>query len=137
MKFNLFFTVLFLSTACTVFAQSTPAPALPGGLDVMADLAQPKAFKALRESSAQKDLAKNGDSLSVEPGQTLVLGELEGPGAITHFWIFGFPMDPFLSNALVVRMYWDDAEQPSVEAPLGDFFGVGQGMSRNVDSMVV
>ena len=137
MKLHTLITALLLTTAFHSFSQPIPTPAIPGGLDAMADLAQPKNYKALRESSAKKNLAENGDSKSVDPGQTLVLGELEGPGAITHFWIFAHPMEPFLSNALVLRIYWDGAEQPSVEAPLGDFFGVGQGMNRNVDSQVV
>ena len=137
MKFRSLPAVLLMSISVSVFAQSVPRPAVPGGLDVMAELVQPKTFKALRESSAKKDLTKNGDSVTVNPGETIVLGELQGPGAISHFWVFGHPMYPFLSNALVVRMYWDGAADPSVEAPLGDFFGVGQGMTRDVDSLAV
>ncbi len=133
------FSIIILCLTLSLPAMAGPKAASPvsGSLDVMADLAQPKSFVARRESSAKKELSENGDSLELKPGQTLVLGELTGPGAITHFWIFGFPMDPFLSNALVIRMYWDGEEHPSVEAPLGDFFAVGQGMSRDVNSAVV
>ena len=127
-------TVLVIAVQHGVAQSAAP---LPVGLDIMAELARPKAFRALRASSAKKVLTENGDSVPVEPGQTVVLGALTGPGAITHLWIFGHPLEPLQSNALVLRIYWDGAEDPSVEAPLGDFFGVGQGMSRDVDSAVV
>jgi D-arabinan exo alpha-(1,3)/(1,5)-arabinofuranosidase (non-reducing end) len=112
-----------------------PAPYPDSGL--MAELAQPKQFEARRESSAKKDLAMNMDREPIEPGETTVLGELEGPGAITHLWCFAHTQNPLFSRALVLRIYWDGAEHPSVEAPLGDFFAVGHGGYANVNSAVV
>ncbi len=62
----------------------------------------------------------------IEPGKTVTLAEMDGPGIITHIWI---TVDNKTTDAdcnvlrdLVLRMYWDDEEVPSVESPLGDFF---------------
>ena len=40
-------------------------------------------------------------------------------------------------RALVLRMYWDGAETPSVETPIGDFFAAGNGMRANVNSLPI
>ena len=51
---------------------------------------------------------------------------MEGPGEINHIWITvdnkTTDADCFVLRDLVIRMYWDDEETPSVESPLGDFF---------------
>ncbi|MCX5758431.1 MAG: DUF2961 domain-containing protein, partial [Candidatus Hydrogenedentes bacterium] len=94
-------------------------------------------FTSRRESSSAPDLDKNGDSKSIGPGQTITLGELEGPGVITHFWCTVGMYDPFYGRSLVVRIYWDGLGKPSVEAPLGDFFGVGHGAWTSYTSLPV
>lgn len=96
-----------------------------------------KDYAARRASSANPDLAKNGDARPIEPGGTLVLGELEGPGEITHLWCTCNARDPFYARSLVVMIHWDGAEKPSVEVPLGDFFGVGHGAEANFQSLPV
>jgi len=58
----------------------------------------------------------------VEPQQTFTLAEIQGPGAIQQIWMTTFP--GFWRSA-VLRMFWDDEPTPSVETPLGDFFGAG------------
>ena len=90
-----------------------------------------------RESSAAEDLNKNGDARAIEVGETLVLGKLEGPGVITHFWNTIGTRDLFAGRSLVLRIYWDGAEEPSVEVPLGDFFGVGHGAGSTFESLPV
>ena len=63
----------------------------------------------------------------IEPGATVTLAEMEGPGEINHIWITvdnkTTDADCFVLRDLVIRMYWDDQEYPSVEAPLSAFFG--------------
>jgi len=49
------------------------------------------------------------------------------PGEITHFWTTMWAEGGTALKALVLRMYWDEETTPSVEAPLGDFFGLGLG----------
>lgn len=103
------------------------------GLDALSRIQR---YEARRESSANPDLAKNSDARSIEPGATLVLGELEGPGIIAHMWCTVNADDLFYGRSLVLRMYWDDNEKPSVIAPLGDFFGVGHGAMVDYSSAV-
>jgi hypothetical protein len=91
------------------------------------ELTRPSEGVSKRASSANEDLSRNGDSRSIEPGATLVLGDLEGPGVITHMWFTVSSSDVFYGRSLVLRIYWDGADKPSVEAPLGDFFGLGHG----------
>ena len=61
---------------------------------------------------------KISPSIVVKSGQTFTLGEINEPGAITHIWIT--PLGTF--RDLILRMYWDGCEKPSVEFPIGDFF---------------
>lgn len=65
----------------------------------------------------------------IPSGDTVVLAEMEGPGIIQHIWVTvdkkTTPADCFVLRDLVLRMYWDGEDTPSVEAPLGDFFGSG------------
>ena len=74
-------------------------------------------------------------------GQTVTLAEIDGPGAINHIWITvdakTTEADCFVLRDLVLRMYWDDEEEPSVESPLGDFFCCGFGRECNVNSMQI
>ena len=53
------------------------------------------------------------------------------PGAITHIWLTTHP-DHWRS--LVLRAYWDGAEEPAIEVPVGDFFGQGWGRSPSFSS---
>src|SRR5215469_561880 len=69
----------------------------------------------------------NFDLRRLPAGDTLTLLDDSGPGIITHIWITLTNDDPSHLKALVLRMYWDGETSPSVEAPLGDFFGLGLG----------
>ena len=63
----------------------------------------------------------NTDFLSFKAGETKELVRLDGPGVITHIYVTPGAGKAFLRNA-VLRMYWDDEQNPSVEVPFGDFF---------------
>ncbi|MEW6235798.1 MAG: DUF2961 domain-containing protein [Candidatus Omnitrophota bacterium] len=78
----------------------------------------------------------NADWISIEPGETRVLAEIDGPGAITHFWNT-ISAEPYYSRMLIMRFYWDGQAMPSVEVPLGDFFGVGHGLNIPFHSFVM
>ena len=100
-------------------------------------LPEPKDFRALRSSSNNPDLESNDDSKRPIPGETITLADLAGPGVVTHVWLtvaaneFGWP------RLLRLRIYYDGSATPSVDAPVGDFFAVGHGFERPVDSLVV
>jgi len=67
----------------------------------------------------------NRDRHEIAPGDSVVLLELEGPGVIRQLWITVASSDPHYLRRIALRMYWDGEENPSVDVPLGDFFGNG------------
>jgi hypothetical protein len=79
----------------------------------------------------------NGDSMDLTEGETRTIANLEGPGKIVHMWFVPFSSNIRWPRALVLRIYWDGSDVPSVETPLGDFFAVGNGMLATVNSLPV
>ena len=88
----------------------------------------------------------NNDWVVIPAGETATLAEIEGAGDINHIWIaggmehFGLEPDtlePDVMRKLVLRMYWDGEEEPSVLVPLGDFFGAGHGLARSFASLPI
>ncbi len=69
----------------------------------------------------------NADFRSVEPGATLTIMDVDGPGTISHIWFTIADREPYHLKRIVLRMYWDGEKAPSVETPIGDFFGLGLG----------
>lgn len=71
---------------------------------------------------------------------TETLADIDGPGTITHIWITvpdATESNDHVLRDLVLRMYWDGEDDPSVEVPLGDFFCNGHGMRCTVNSMPI
>jgi len=89
-------------------------------------LPQAKDYVQRRVSSYDRSGA-NADARRIAPGETLTLLDEAGPGLITHVWVTIASDDPNHLKALVLRMYWDGETTPSVESPIGDFFGLGLG----------
>ncbi|MDR2631660.1 MAG: DUF2961 domain-containing protein [Spirochaetaceae bacterium] len=76
----------------------------------------------------------------LESGKTYVLAEMDGPGIIQHIWITvtdRTDQDYYVLRDLVLRMYWDGEDNPSVEAPLGDFFCCGFARGCDVNSLPI
>lgn len=69
----------------------------------------------------------------IEPGKTVTLAEINGPGAIQHIWLT--PTGHWRFS--ILRIYWDDESTPSVESPLGDFFGMGWEEYAHLNSMAI
>ncbi|MGY5850114.1 glycoside hydrolase family 172 protein [Salegentibacter sp. F14] len=63
----------------------------------------------------------------IKPGETRTIGDVEGPGIFKHIWMTIATGEPNHLKKIVLRMYWDGEDSPSVEAPIGDFFGLGLG----------
>ncbi len=78
---------------------------------------------------------KISPSVVVPAGETFVLADIQGPGAIQHFWIT--TNVPNRLRELILRISWDDQPHPSVEVPLGDFFANGLGGFSQVNSIPV
>jgi hypothetical protein len=100
-------------------------------------LARLQNFSAQRVSSNNRDPQSNDDSFRPLPGETVVLADLEGPGVVSHLWITVAANEYAWPRLLRLRVYYDDSTTPSVDAPLGDFFGVGHGMEKELSSLVV
>ncbi|HEV2280692.1 MAG TPA: glycoside hydrolase family 172 protein [Acidobacteriaceae bacterium] len=69
----------------------------------------------------------NADFRTVTPGQTLTIFDADGPAVISHLWFTISDPEPYHLKRIVLRIYWDGEESPSVETPIGDFFGLGLG----------
>jgi hypothetical protein len=67
----------------------------------------------------------NEDHISIAPGKTATVFDVEGPAMIVRMWFAIDSRDPYFLRRIVIRIYWDDESRPSVEAPIGDFFGCG------------
>lgn len=73
----------------------------------------------------------NADMWRIEPGEKRVLADIGGPACIKHIWMtLGIKQEDYVRR-IVLRMYWDDCPEPSIECPIGDFFGMGHGMRKN------
>lgn len=84
---------------------------------------------------AARDLGqgwKVSPAVHIEPTSTFTLADIEGPGAIQSIWITGG-----LSRETILRIYWDNQEQPSVEVPITDFFACGWGPYVQINSIPV
>jgi hypothetical protein len=101
------------------------------------DLVRAQDYAAYRVSSTNPDPLSNDDSLRPIPGETVVLADLEGPGVVTHIWLTVAAADYGWPRLLRLRIYYDGSPVPSVDAPVGDFFGVGLGLESPLESLAV
>jgi len=98
----------------------------PCGAEDLFALASLRNYKTRRSSSWDRT-GGNNDSVPVEPGQTATLLDITGAGVVTHLWFTIDSKDPMHLKNLVLRAWWDGESTPSVEVPIGDFFGLGLG----------
>jgi hypothetical protein len=96
-----------------------------------------KSFSAYRASSNNLYVYSNDDSKHPIPGETIVLADLKGPGIVTHIWVTVADNEYAWPRLLRLCVYYDGHKTPSVDVPLGDFFGVGHGYERNLNSLMV
>ncbi len=64
-----------------------------------------------------------------KPGETVDLCDIQGPGMIRHIWLTTRE-NPAVFRGLVIRAWWDNQQHPSIECPIGDFFGFAHGHIR-------
>ena len=90
----------------------------------MADPADKDKVNVANASGAARDLGqgwKINPFVRIKPGEIFTMAEISGPGAIQHIWMT--PTGKWRFS--ILRIYWDDETEPSVECPVGDFFGMG------------
>jgi hypothetical protein len=69
---------------------------------------------------------KGAPSRTIQPGEEVQLCDIEGPGTIRHIWLTT-AREPAAQRSLVIRAWWDGQDHPSIECPVGDFFGFAHG----------
>lgn len=69
----------------------------------------------------------------INPKETFTLAEIDESGCIQHIWMT--PTGNWRFS--ILRIYWDDEKEPSVECPVGDFFGMGWGEYAHLNSLAV
>jgi Protein of unknown function (DUF2961) len=108
----------FLGISCLAVAQS--------GVDRLAGLSGPHDY-VLKRSSSYDRTGGNADARPVTAGETITVLDEAGPGEISHIWFTIADDEQHHLKKIVLRMYWDGESTPSVEAPIGNFFGLGLG----------
>jgi hypothetical protein len=71
--------------------------------------------------------------VNIKAGETFTLAEITGPGSIQHIWMT--PTGTWRFS--ILRFYWDDEKEPSIEVPVGDFFGMGWGSYAQLSSLAI
>lgn len=107
-------------------AASSAGVAQTQSRDWQPDVTQQQTYTAHRASSADPTGA-NADRRKVDPGGMITVLDTDGPGVISHLWFTIDDREPYSLKRIVLRIYWDGEATPSVETPIGDFFGLGLG----------
>lgn len=99
-----------------------------------------KGGMATLEEGSAKDAARElgqgwkvNPYVIIKPEEIFTMAEINEPGAIQHIWMT--PTGNWRYS--VIRFYWDDEKEPSVEVPVGDFFGMAWGEYAHLNSMAV
>lgn len=84
-------------------------------------------FENITGARGQGGIANEGRKGSpnrvIKAGERVRIAEIEGPGVIRRIWLT-VRGEPQILRGMVIRIYWDGQQYPSVEAPLQDFFGI-------------
>ncbi|MFV0269600.1 MAG: glycoside hydrolase family 172 protein, partial [Draconibacterium sp.] len=96
--------------------------------------------KGIRNKANAADVARDlgqgwkvNPFIIIKPGETFTLAEIDGSGSIQHIWMT--PTGNWKFS--IIRMYWDDETEPSVECPVGDFFAMGWNVYAPLSSLAV
>jgi hypothetical protein len=87
-------------------------------------------------AGAARDLGRGwkiSPSIRIKAHTVFTIAQIDGPGSIQHIWMT--PTGNWRFS--ILRVYWDDEAQPSVETPVGDFFGMGWGQYSPLQSIPV
>jgi len=106
-----------------------------GGMAEVGDIPQPiteKIGQGWENNKCARDLGqkwKVRPCISLEKNSVSTIMDVDGPACIQHIWI---TVDNKRFRDLIIRIYWDGEENPSVEVPVGDFFCNGFNTRANV-----
>jgi len=111
----------------------SPETAAPEELFAPARL---RSYKPRRSSSWDRS-GGNADAVPVDPGQSATILDVNGAGVVTHIWFTISSRDSMHLKNLLLRAWWDGEASPSIEVPIGDFFGLGLGEYFTFQSALV
>ncbi len=118
--------------AAEIPQKQTKGLRLGGG--ALGDLVYPREGRRKRISSWDRR-GGNFDWFVIPAGKTATLAQIKGAGCITHIWLTARTRDDLYLRKCLLKMFWDGEKEPSVECPLGDFFGVGHARVANYWSL--
>jgi len=124
------------ASAGSAAAAGAPPEAAHAATEELFAMARLRSYKARRSSSWDRT-GGNGDAVPVEPGKAATLLDVQGAGVVTHLWFTINSEDHMHLKNLVLRAWWDGESTPSVEVPIGDFFGLGLGEYFTYQSALV
>jgi len=105
------------------------------GRNSLGELARLRDGRRRRESSWDRT-GGNADFIILRPGERATLCNVSGAGIVRHIWCtMAARSNPYYARTTVLRMYWDGATTPCVEAPVGDFFGIGHSIIKDFWSL--
>jgi len=128
--------VLLVPVCVTVLIDSANLQAQPSR-NLLYNLAEISEGVGSHRVSSYRRSGENRDRYEdIKDGETLILFDKDGPGIINHIWITIAPWPQKLSrNDIILRMFWDGEKEPSVQSPIGPFFGQGWKGSYNFSSL--
>jgi len=88
-----------------------------------------------RRASSWDRTGGNDDRIHIASGDGAVLARIDEPGVIKHIWMTLACGEPQFLRRVIFRAWWDGESEPSIEAPVGDFFGVGHARTANFVSL--
>jgi hypothetical protein len=92
-------------------------------------------FSKTKRISSYDRTGGNRDYITIKSMEKVNIAEIKGAGIIRHIWITANSENRYYLRDTILRMFWDGEENPSVEVPLGDFFGVGHGVANHFVSL--
>ena len=108
------------------------------GAGLLAQLPKLRDYRSRRVSSYDVT-GGNHDWTDIQAGKEQQIADIAGPGCIKHIWMtIGGPegaLPDAYPRRIVLKMFWEDSAQPSVECPIGDFFGLGHGILKDFTSV--
>ena len=105
------------------------------GFNSLSNLAIIKKNIKRKSISSYDQTGANADFVVINEQEKLEIYNVKSSGIIKHIWMTLRSSDPYYLRKVLIRMWWDDEKNPSVECPIGDFFGVGHGKTVNFWSL--
>lgn len=105
------------------------------GVSSLAGLARLRESVRSKRASSYDQHGGNRDWWTLAPDQAVTIADIHGAGCVKHIWMtMGCPEEAY-ARKIVLRAWWDGESHPSIECPVGDFFGIGHAIVKNFWSL--